>query len=56
MTEQEMRQRERSNTIAALRKSDWKIYGAGGAAELLGIKPTTLVARIKKMGIQREPK
>lgn len=54
--ENEMRQRERNNTTAALRKSDWKIYGPGGAAELLGIKPTTLVARIKKMAIQKESK
>jgi len=42
--------------VAALRQSDWKIYGPGGAAELLGIKPTTLVARIKKMGLQKESK
>lgn len=56
MTEEEMRQRERTNTVAALRKSNWKIYGIGGAAELLAINPTTLVARIKKMGIQKEPK
>ena len=53
VTEDEMRARERNNTIAALIKSNWKIYGSGGAAELLGMKPTTLVARIKKMGIQR---
>ena len=33
------------------RKSGWKIYGTGGAAKLLGLKPTTLVARINKMGI-----
>ena len=51
--EGEMRQRERDNTLAALQQADWKIYGKGGAAELLDIKPTTLVARIKKMGIQR---
>jgi transcriptional regulator with GAF, ATPase, and Fis domain len=53
VSEREMRQREKYNTLAVLRKSGWKIYGAGGAAELLGIKPTTLVARIKKMGIQK---
>ena len=53
VTEQEMRQREQNNTVSALRKADWKIYGSGGAAELLGIKPTTLVARIKKMGINK---
>lgn len=51
--EREMRRRERENTLAALQQGDWKIYGKGGAAERLGIKPTTLVARIKKMGIQK---
>lgn len=49
----EMRRRELLNTIAALKKSNWKIYGAGGAAALLGIKPTTLSSRIKKMGIKK---
>jgi len=51
--EHEMRLRERDNTLNALQQADWKIYGKGGAAELLGIKPTTLVARIKKMEIKR---
>lgn len=49
----EMRRREKENIVAALAESGWKIYGAGGAAELLGIKPTTLASRIKKMGIKR---
>ena len=48
-----LRQLEKNNTMAALRRSDWKIYGTDGAAALLGLKPTTLVARIKKMGIQK---
>ena len=30
-----------------------KIYGTGGAAELLGVKPTTLVSRIQKMGLKK---
>lgn len=51
--EHEMRLRERDNTLNALQQADWRIYGKGGAAELLGVKPTTLVARIKKMGIKR---
>jgi len=37
----------------ALQQTDWKIYGAGGAAELFGLKPTTLLSRIKKMGIEK---
>lgn len=49
--EGEMRRIERANTIAALRQAGGKVYGRGGAAERLGIKPTTLIARMKKMGI-----
>jgi transcriptional regulator with GAF, ATPase, and Fis domain len=52
-TEAEMQQRERENLIAALDKSGWKIKGLDGAAELLGLKPTTLLARMKKMRIER---
>ena len=51
--ESEMRQLERQNIIAALRESKWKIYGTRGAAQLLGIKPTTLSSRIKKMKIKK---
>ena len=53
VSESEMRHREKVNTEVVLHKSGWKIYGPGGAAELLGINPTTLVARIKKMGIKK---
>lgn len=52
----EMKRRERQNIIAALRNSNWKIYGAGGAAQLLGIKPTTLSSRMKKMDIRKTAK
>ena len=51
--ESEMRRRERQNIIAALNKSNWKIYGPDGAAKLLGVKPTTLSSRIKKMKIRK---
>ena len=53
LSEAEMRGFERRNTLAALREAKWKINGPGGAAELLGIKPTTLVSRIQKMGLKR---
>jgi transcriptional regulator with GAF, ATPase, and Fis domain len=53
ITDDEMRRRERDNIITALRQTKWKISGEGGAAELLGIKPTTLTSRMKKMGIER---
>ncbi len=51
--EDEMRRRERENLLRALRRSRWKIYGAGGAAELLGVNPTTLSSRIKKLGLRK---
>jgi len=53
LTEPEMLQRERANLAAVLDKANWKIKGADGAAELLGVKPTTLLSRIKKMGLKR---
>jgi transcriptional regulator with GAF, ATPase, and Fis domain len=37
----------------ALDRTGWRIRGAGGAAELLGLKPTTLEARMKKLGLRR---
>ena len=53
LTEQEVRHLERENTKTALESCNWKIYGRGGAAELLGVKPTTLSTRISKMRLQR---
>ena len=53
LTESEMRRRERENLLAILEKTGWKIKGIDGAAELLGVKATTLVARVKKMGFKR---
>jgi transcriptional regulator with GAF, ATPase, and Fis domain len=52
LTEEDMRLREKANIETALKQTDWKIYGTDGAAEVLGIKPTTLLSRIKKMGIK----
>jgi transcriptional regulator with GAF, ATPase, and Fis domain len=45
--------RERENLLAALRAADWKIFGPGGAAELLGVKPTTLASRLKALKIKK---
>ncbi|MEM7163891.1 MAG: sigma 54-interacting transcriptional regulator [Planctomycetota bacterium] len=53
LTENEMKQLERDNIRAALDHANWKVSGAGGAAELLGMKPTTLASRIRKLAIQR---
>ncbi|MCL4789993.1 MAG: sigma 54-interacting transcriptional regulator, partial [Verrucomicrobia bacterium] len=53
LTEVEMRQHERDNLLAVLEHSGWKIKGPHGAAELLGVKPTTLLSRMQKMGLRR---
>jgi formate hydrogenlyase transcriptional activator len=36
-----------------LESTRWRVRGQGGAAEVLGLKPTTLEARMKKMGLRR---
>ncbi len=46
---------EREYTLKALQRSGWRIRGANGAAELLGIKPTTLESRVKKLGLIQNP-
>ncbi|CCH52727.1 Sigma 54 interacting domain protein [Fibrisoma limi BUZ 3] len=48
------RETERDYLISVLKKTKGLIRGANGAAELLNIKPTTLEARLAKLGIQRE--
>jgi hypothetical protein len=53
LTDPEIRCRERENLFAVLQKTGWKIKGVDGAAELLGLKPTTLISRIEKMGLKR---
>jgi formate hydrogenlyase transcriptional activator len=44
---------EREHILRALERSGGRIRGSNAAAELLGIKPTTLEARIKKLGLAR---
>jgi transcriptional regulator with GAF, ATPase, and Fis domain len=49
-----LRDAERRCISAALEKSRGKVYGPGGAAEALGLKPSTLQSRMKKLGISRK--
>ncbi len=49
----EIRQRERENILTALDQTNWRVHGPGGAAELLGVRPTTLASRIKRMGLAK---
>jgi transcriptional regulator with GAF, ATPase, and Fis domain len=44
---------ERAHIVAALAQTGWRIRGAGGAAELLDVKPTTLESRMQRLGIRR---
>jgi len=53
LTEAELQRRERENLLIILEKADWKIKGAAGAAELLGVNSATLLSRMKKMGLRR---
>jgi len=45
---------ERQHIIGALERTGWRVSGEKGAAKLLNIKPTTLEARIKKLGIKKK--
>jgi transcriptional regulator with GAF, ATPase, and Fis domain len=53
LTEAELQLRERDNLLRILHKANWKIKGPDGAAELLGVKPTTLLSRIEKLGLKK---
>lgn len=45
---------EKEYILSILRKSKGKIWGTGGAAELLKIPPTTLASKMKKLGIKKD--
>ena len=45
---------EKEHIIETLKKVNWKVSGEKGAAKILGLNPTTLEAKIKKLGIKRE--
>jgi formate hydrogenlyase transcriptional activator len=42
----------RRHILEALKKARGKIYGDNGAADLLRMKPTTLISKMKRLGIQ----
>jgi PAS domain S-box-containing protein len=52
LTDVQLRQLEVDNVKAALRASNGRLFGKGGAAEMLGLKPTTLASRLKRMDIE----
>jgi transcriptional regulator with GAF, ATPase, and Fis domain len=55
LSEAQLLDLDRENMREALRQANWKIYGPRGAAELLSIKPTTLISRLKKLGLYKQP-
>ncbi|RPJ76169.1 MAG: AAA family ATPase, partial [Desulfobacteraceae bacterium] len=44
---------QKQNMLSALMRSGWKIYGMDGAARLLGIKPTTLIERMRRFRVKK---
>ncbi len=52
VSETELKRAARHNILLALEQAHGRVYGPGGAAELLGIKPTTLTSRMKSLGIR----
>ena len=55
MTEPELLQLQKSNLLAALGSTGWRVSGPHGAAALVGLKPSTFADRMKKFGIARPP-
>lgn len=49
----EIKQQEKALILEALEKTRGKIYGADGAAKLLGLKPTTLSSKVHRMGLKQ---
>jgi transcriptional regulator with GAF, ATPase, and Fis domain len=44
---------ERKHILVVLEKTGWRVAGQGGAAEVLGLKRSTLQSKMKKLGIRR---
>jgi transcriptional regulator with GAF, ATPase, and Fis domain len=49
--EQSLQAVERAHIEHVLTMTDWRIAGKSGAAEILGIKPTTLRSRMERLGV-----
>ncbi len=53
LSEKDMREFQKNNIVKALKQTNWKVSGVGGAAELLGVRPTTLADRIRTLKIKK---
>ena len=47
---------QREGILRALERTGWRVSGPKGAAAVLGLKPTTLESKMKKLGIRRPPR
>ncbi|MBW1659434.1 MAG: sigma 54-interacting transcriptional regulator [Deltaproteobacteria bacterium] len=47
---------ERDHIVSILERTGWRVKGEGGAADVLGVKPSTLYSKMKKLGIRRPGK
>jgi formate hydrogenlyase transcriptional activator len=45
---------ERSHILSVLKETNWRLMGKGGAAEILGMKRTTLQSKMKRLGLFRQ--
>jgi formate hydrogenlyase transcriptional activator len=52
-TERTLADVERQHILEVLEETGWRVSGERGAAKILGLKRTTLEARMKKLGILR---
>jgi transcriptional regulator with GAF, ATPase, and Fis domain len=52
-TKRELRELERETIVRALEQAGWKVAGAQGAAQALGVPPSTLASRMKALQIER---
>jgi transcriptional regulator with GAF, ATPase, and Fis domain len=53
-TRKTLEQIEADHILSVLKSCGGKVTGAGGAAEILGLPPSTLTSRMKKLGIKKE--
>jgi transcriptional regulator with GAF, ATPase, and Fis domain len=54
LTREDIKRSEKENIAANLQLAGGRIFGTGGAAELLKMKPTTLASCIKAPGVKRK--
>lgn len=54
MTEAELRMMERTNLVNCLRRTQGRVSGVGGTAEILGLAATTVYSRIKSLHVDKD--